>query len=176
MGLLGEVDWSGLVGLLRDVRTQNEPATRTSEAEELARKLVGTVPVVYGQSHWTGAVCNRWRGQLNENSKAMCHTHVFPELCHNEILGWEGSARQGHWHVIVLEGGDESAQMQKRVRETLALTGVSFTTLRAVGGDLLAKMLHLAYVGDYVSLYLAELTGHDPAQMKAIDDLKARLA
>lgn len=176
LGLLGEVDWPGLIEGLRAVRDDNEPGSRLSAAESLARELVDAVPVVYGQGHWTGAVANRWRGQINENSKAMCHTHVFPELCHNEILGWEGSSRQGRWHVVLLEGGDESPQMQKRVRETLDLTGVTFTRVPAIGADLLAKMLNLAYFGDYVSLYLAELTGHDPAQMKAIDELKARLA
>lgn len=176
MGLLGEVDWAALGTLLEGVRAENEPGDRVSEAEAMARNLVDAVPVVYGQSPWTGAVANRWRGQINENSKAMCHTHVFPELCHNEILGWEGSARQGRWHVVLLEGGDESEQMQKRVRETLDLTGVSFSRLVAQGDELLARMLHLAYFGDYVSLYLAELTGQDPAQMRAIDELKARLA
>ncbi|MES1227074.1 MAG: bifunctional phosphoglucose/phosphomannose isomerase [Armatimonadota bacterium] len=176
LGLLPDLDWQELIDQLKEVRATNQPSTESSLAKALAATLEGKVPVVYGQSHWTEAVAVRWRGQINENSKAMCLTHVFPELCHNEILGWEGSASQGRWHVVLFTGGDESDQMKKRVAETLNLTGVEYTELVACGGSLLSRMLGLAYTGDFVSLYLAELTGQDPAQMKAIDELKARLA
>ena len=177
LGLLSHVPWAEVATRLKTIRSANEPLTGDdTPAKTLARLLVDKVPAVYGQSHWTGSVSTRWRGQINENAKAMCHTHVFPELCHNEILGWEGSSRQGRWHIVLLTGGDESEQMKKRVAETLRLTGASSTEVKAGEGALLTKMLELAYFGDFTSLYLAELTGQDPAQMKAIDDLKAKLA
>ena len=40
----------------------------------------------------------------------------------------------------------------------------------------LARVLSSAYVGDFVSLYLALLYGVDPAPVAAIEDLKARLS
>lgn len=177
LGLLPPEPWDEVVAALHTVRRDQSPdRAEGNEAKSLARDLEGRIPVVYGQSAWTGAVANRWRGQVNENSKAMCLTHVFPELCHNEILGWACSARQGHWHVCLLDGGDETEQMRRRVAETLELTGVTYTRLYAPNGGLLTRMLALAYLGDFVSLYLAELLAQDPAQMSAIDELKRRLA
>lgn len=178
LGLLPKTNWEDLFARLAEVREncRLSVAEPGNLAKELARDCVDKVVVCYAQSPWTSAVATRWRGQINENSKMMCLTHVFPELCHNEILGWEGAKAQGRWKVVLFEGGDESNQMKRRVAETLNLIGAFPFVLRPTGESLLTKMLTLAYFGDFVSIYLAELMGQDPAQMKAIDELKARLA
>jgi glucose/mannose-6-phosphate isomerase len=45
-----------------------------------------------------------------------------------------------------------------------------------MGESALARMFSLAYVGDFVSFYLAILNGIDPTPVRMIDYLKKELA
>jgi glucose/mannose-6-phosphate isomerase len=47
--------------------------------------------------------------------------------------------------------------------------------VRSRGDSLLARMLSLVYLGDWVSLYLAYLDQTDPSPVRRIAELKARL-
>lgn len=154
-------------------------------AKQLAGVMSGKLTTLYGGGFWQYAIAQRWRGQINENAKEMVLTHVFPELCHNEILGWEGSGSQGvkEWVHVLLLGGDESTRLNTRIEITFQLIGktvknqkMKFFTVEAEGDTTLAKMLSLAHFGDWLSLYLAALAGRDPGQMNAINRLKARLS
>ena len=152
----------------------------SNPAKQVARHLHGKLGALYGAGAWQYAVAQRWRGQINENAKAMVTTHQFPELCHNEVLGWEGSQDQGvsQWAGVLLQGGNEPERMARRVSITLDLIGPNcrFMTVQALGDTTLSRILSLAHMGDWVSLYLAALNGQDPGQMKAIDTLKLRLS
>lgn len=182
IGVLEAQDYAGAVLAAREVAGAcgfGVPESE-NEAKRLARALHHSVPVVYGLGAWQFAIAQRWRGQLNENSKMMVGTHVFPELCHNEILGWEGAGRQGvsKWVTVLLSGGSEDARLRARVRITMEQIGTVTEVHEVVarGSGVLAKMLSLAHFGDWLSLYLAALAGVDPGQMLAIDQLKEEMA
>jgi glucose/mannose-6-phosphate isomerase len=110
----------------------------------------------------------------------MTFANAFPELCHNEILGWVQAGNQGvqKWVGIVLEDGSESAKMKKRAEVTAGLVNdvADFTHVRAEGAALLEKLLSLVLYGDFVSLYLAALNDVDPENIDAINVLKSELA
>lgn len=182
LGLLPRQDYEGVVATLFEARDRfglDRPTTG-NEAKLLAEKLSGKVGLLYAAGAWQAGVANRWKGQINENAKEMVFTHVFPELCHNEILGWEGSGEQGvdAWVTVLMLGGDESPRMLARIAATFELIEgkTSFAKASGFGESLLARMLSLAHFGDYVSVYMAALAGRDPAAMVAIDRLKAELA
>jgi glucose/mannose-6-phosphate isomerase len=136
--------------------------------------------VLYGLGAWQATVANRWKGQINENAKVMTFANAFPELCHNEILGWVRAGEQGvaEWVGVVLQDGTESAKMKKRaeVTERLVREVATFHRVSAVGGSLLERMLSLVLYGDFVSLYLAALNGVDPENIDSINVLKSELA
>jgi glucose/mannose-6-phosphate isomerase len=182
LGLLPDQNFEHVIAQIRRAATIagfDSPFIQ-NPAKQMAEFLHGSVPILYGASPWLMSIAQRWRGQLNENAKVITSTHVFPELCHNEILGWEGAATQSvdEWRGILLCGGTESARMQTRIQITLDLIGeiLPLQTVSAEGELLLARMLYLAHFGDWLSLYMAALAGRDPGQMKAIDDLKSALA
>ena len=50
------------------------------------------MPLIYGSGPMA-AVAYRWKTQLNENAKMHAFSHAFPELDHNEIVGWAGAPR-----------------------------------------------------------------------------------
>ena len=66
-----------------------EYSKQNNKALELAESLVGFIPVVYGVSGYTSAAATRLKGQFNENSKLHAFFNNYPELDHNEIIGWE---------------------------------------------------------------------------------------
>ncbi len=182
MGLIPKVDFEEGFACIEEVAESCgfDREAKNNLAKQCAEYLHGKMAVVYGLSGWTYALAQRWRGQLNENSKAMVLTHSFPELCHNEILGWEGSDLQsvGSWATVLLKGGDESERMNSRIQITTEILAkrTPFLTVLAKGDSLFAKMMTLAHFGDWVSIYLAALNAKDPGQMQAIDDLKIALS
>lgn len=149
-------------------------------AKALATKLFGRVPLLYGLGGWQASVASRWKSQINENAKVMAFANAFPELNHNEIIGWEKAEMQNVrlWAVVLLENGLESLKMRTRVQVTTELIRdkADIHTVTARGCDLFEQILSLTYLGDYVSLYLAALNGVDPETIGGINVLKQRLS
>jgi glucose/mannose-6-phosphate isomerase len=182
LGLIPNQDIASAAAVLRGAQTFwgiDKPEAE-NEAKKLARACFGKPIVVYGLGGWQGAAANRWKGQLCENAKAMAFFHTYPELCHNEVLGWHNSAAQSPngWALITLTDGRESAKMEARGRVTAELISgyAQNHNVKARGETLLERMLSTVFLGDYVSLYLAALYGVDPESIDLINKLKAELA
>lgn len=159
---------------------RTESGSVANEAKRLAAALHGALGVLYGLGNWQAVVAMRWKGQINENAKQHIFAHALPEMNHNEILGWEGADRVGvtRWVTVLLEDGSESDRMKLRADATLDLVrkGSEVLRVRASGPTLVARMLSLAMLGDFVSLYLAALNRVDPYTIASIDLIKQRLA
>ncbi|MBL8064529.1 MAG: bifunctional phosphoglucose/phosphomannose isomerase [Chthonomonadaceae bacterium] len=181
-GLLPQQNWTRAFDVLQSCAKlwSVETPYDDNEPKQVADALFGNVSVLYGLGFWQGLVAGRWKGQICENAKNMTFAHTFPELCHNEVLGWVEADKQGvaSWVSVVLQDGQESPKMKKRAEVTARLIhGVAQTlTVTAVGDSLLEKMLSLTYYGDFVSLYLAALNGVDPENIDSINILKSELA
>lgn len=152
----------------------------SNPTKSLAQSLFGTVSVLYGLGGWQGVVAGRWKAQINENSKNHTFAHAFPELNHNEILGWVDCATQNvaQWSIVLLHDGSESEKLKARARITFELIGsrANVFEAKALGESLLAKMLTLTFFGDWTSIYLAALNGVDPENIDWLNHLKGELA
>lgn len=168
------------VELLKAACEQLTVEVKGSPAKALARRIQGSLPIIYGLGDWQGTIANRWRCQFNENAKQLAFTNAYPELDHNEILGWIGAGKLGvaRFVGIALEDGTELDKVRMRATVTEGLIGsvCRFEHIRAQGDTLLKKMLSLAYFGDFVSLYLARLNGADPQQMDWLEQLKTEVS
>lgn len=182
LGLLPKQDIAGAAGEAEAATAawKAETPVASNEAKQLGLALYGALGVIYGLGGWQTVVAGRWKGQINENAKQHVFSHAFPEMNHNEILGWEGTARLGvrQWVALLLEDGTESDRMALRATVTLDLIARAGQVYRvkAGGSTLLAKMLSLALLGDFVSLYLAALNEEDPYTIASIDQIKESLA
>lgn len=161
------------------VRWGPEAPSGENPAKALAVALEGAVPVVYASSSQFEPVAHRWKTQINENSKIFACWNAFPELNHNETVGWEG-VRGGHprLHAVLLRDRDEGARNALRVeitRELLARRAGGITEVWSQGNGLLTRLLSLVLFGDLVSVYLALLTGVDPTPVEIITEIKRRL-
>ena len=80
------------IKVLKDLNAKSIGA-EVAEAKNLAKRIAFNLhekyAIIYsGQDH-IDCVATRWRGQIAENSKALSSSHVFPEMNHNEIVGWD---------------------------------------------------------------------------------------
>ncbi|MHB1361770.1 MAG: bifunctional phosphoglucose/phosphomannose isomerase [Thermoleophilia bacterium] len=148
-------------------------------AKQLAAELFQRVPVIYG-SEVTAVAALRWKCQINENAKALAFHNRFPELNHNEIVGWEHPAEDmERYRVIYLTDGKMHPQNLKRMDVTAGLLERYVGEIRRYptsGEGRLARLLSSINLGDYLSLYLAILYGIDPSPVERIENLKKQLA
>lgn len=167
------------VSLLRELRAEwgaGIPAERNL-AKRLAAELHGRVPLVYAAEDGLAAAALRFRYQLNENAKVPAFHNAFPELMHNEVVGWEGLPGLAAVTALVVlcdplaQRGTVDATL-RRLRDRFA----SVTEVEARGDTQLERAFSLMYLADWTSIYLALLEGVDPYPIDAISALKADLA
>ncbi len=165
---------------LRKVSKENSPEipTEDNEAKRLALELEGTVPVIYGFRQY-GAVAHRLKTQFNENSKVPSSYEVFPELNHNETVGWEASEKlTKNFSVILIRDRDEPPEVKHRIEMTKlhALTKArKILEVYATGKTKLAKMFSVLHIGGWVSVYLALLRHVDPTPVRTISKIKTEM-
>ncbi len=147
-------------------------------AKQMAAKLYGKLPIIYGSQAYSAVVAFRWKTQLNENTKIHAYSNGYPEMNHNEILGWVLAKQQvPNLAVVLLRDRMERPKIVARVETTKKLfaRAAEVHEFIADGQSLLARMLYAIYFGDWVSCYLALLYGVNPTDIGYINLLKAVL-
>jgi glucose/mannose-6-phosphate isomerase len=148
----------------------------------LAEKIQGRIPLIHTSDRFS-PVGYRWKTQFNENSKTHAFTLPFPEMNHNEIVGWEVLSDTetffSHLAMVLLRMPDDFPRIRTRMDVTKKLvkeSGGLVFDVEGEGPSFLARLLHLIYMGDLVSFYLAVLYKTDPTEILKIDHLKKALS
>jgi glucose/mannose-6-phosphate isomerase len=161
------------------VRIDETQPVSKNPARQLAEKLHGHLPVIYGAG-LLSEVAHRWKTQFNENSKAWAFYEVFSELNHNAVVGYQFPPELAEKILVVLLRSELlSRRMQLRYEVTCELlerAGVHYEFVDGEGTSPLSQMLSVVLFGDYVSYYLAILYRVDPSPVEVIDYLKEQLA
>ncbi len=170
------------IEVLRELGAQYRPGIETFRnlPKALAKDLHGKFPVIYGVQDLSDVIAYRWRTQFNENSKVLASHQAFPELNHNELVGWQGplTGALEPW-VVLLRDPQELGRIRLQIDITKAFLqerAAGLTEVWSQGDSRLARLFSLLYTGDFTSYYLALLRGVDPKPVEAIDRLKHRLA
>jgi len=176
------VDVEELVTLLQQIAAENHPLEKDdSPAARIVQLVMNRVPIVYASAELE-AVAMRWKGQFCENSKVLAFHNIFPEMNHNEIVGWQRAAAMGlndKLAVLFLKDRNDHPRVLKRmeiVRELIHQSKTPVLDVESRGETLLARMFSLIYLADFVSFNLAIHYGEDPTEIKNIDYLKSVLA
>lgn len=166
--------------ILKKIRNRLVPKSpkKQNMAKKLAEKSGGSIPVIYGTDGFSGKIAYRWKTQINENAKQHAFTNVFPELAHNEIVGWIPAGDKSLKPIILLDGESESriSKLINSTSEILENNGIDVTKVPPYGSSKLAKMMSLLYLGDFFSYYLAILNERDPTPIQYIETLKKKTA
>ncbi len=185
LGLIKDVSYaiSQTLKVLEDLKNKSlnpSIAEKDNIAKYIARKICNKFTVIYSSSVHFDVVATRFKGQLNENSKALASSHVFPEMNHNEIMGWQNPKKLfKNFVVLILRDKNIHPRVAKRMDITsdiIKKEGVTLIEIWSKGEDLLSRIFSLIYIGDFISYYLALLYGIDPTPVERITYLKEELA
>jgi len=165
--------------ILKDTRFGGGIKNKDNEAKKIANVLYHKFPVIYaGQDHMDSVVL-RWRGQLAENSKTLSSGNLFPEMTHNEIIGWENPTPVlRNSVVVILKDSADHPGVSKRmdvVKNILKKDNIGVIEVKSVGKELLSRIFSLVYMADYVSFYLAILNKVDPSPVERITYMKKKV-
>lgn len=184
LGILQGVkgDIAETVAVLESLRDLLQPGHegQSNPAQAIAATIKEAIPVIWGSANCTEAAALRWKAQINENAKSPAYYNVFPELNHNEIVGFEApSGLLAQMVIIILKDRYDHERVQQRMRITRSLIEdkvKKVIEVESAGESLLARLYSLIYIGDYASYYLALEYGIDPTPVRVIDYLKQELA
>lgn len=142
--------------------------------EEIASKLVEKVPIIY-TSDTMKVVAEIWKIAFNENCKISAFYNYFPELNHNEMLGF--TTPKANFYVIMIREDDCHRRVAKRFKITKNIISKSASTIEIVikGPSHLLKVFSAIYIGLWTSYFLALKYGVDPTPVELVEQLKKKL-
>ena len=155
---------------------------RTDEnlAKDLARRIHGRVPVIYGGDGLSATAAYRFKCDLNEYGKTPAFWHFLPELDHNEIVGWNvlRELTAERFVNVLLRDSDEHPRVALRFDITRSLMDGHMKEtieIRSEGTSALARVLSLVFVTQLVAIYVGLAYGVDPGPVEVITRLKNEL-
>jgi len=174
-----ETDMRETIAVLRKLAEEYHPGVVSNRAKEIAYLLHGKIPLIYTSAGNFEPVALRWKCQLEENSEMLGFSNVFPELNHNEIMGWGPLAEVNRvFQPVYLRDPQMHPAVLKRMQVTKTILerhSDEVIEVASTGSSLLARMFSLIFLGDMVSLYLAILNRVDPTAIANIDFIKKSL-
>lgn len=150
-----------------------------SEAELIAKKLRGKLPIIYCDERLR-AMATRFQNQINENAKQIAHINTFPEMNHNEIVGWQfPEAVLQQAQVIYLYSDHDHERVEKRMeicRDIFEKKSNPIIDIVAEGASLLEQYYYLIHLTDWISYFLARENGVDADAVEAEQFVKEELS
>jgi glucose/mannose-6-phosphate isomerase len=154
-----------------------DKTTDKNYAKQLALLAVGKSPVFYGGAV-TAPVAYKWKISWNENAKNVAFWNEFPEMNHNEFIGWASHPIEKPFAVFDLVSSLEHPQILKRFKITDKLLSgqrPKAITVNMAGDTAIKQLLWGSILADFVSIYVAVLNGVDPTPVVLVEKLKEEL-
>jgi len=146
-----------------------------SQGKELAKKLVGKTPVIYSSIEFK-PLSLIWKIKFNENSKIPAFWNFFPELNHNEFVGFTNP--QANYFIIMLRNPIGDSRNLKRYSVTkkfLEAKNIPVQTIDIPKGEMIYRLFSSLALCDWTSYYLALEYKIDPTPVKMVEDFKQEL-
>lgn len=166
--------------LLRHLSAEYSDYEKNPQPLQLAEQMANMLPIIYSSTERFDAVNLRWRGQISENAKTVAYGNLFPEMNHNEIVGYSTlKDLLSRFFAVYLLDEEDHPRVKARfefVKEIIRPYCSDVVEIHSQGKSLLARIFSLVHFGDWLSFYLAIKKGVDPTPVGNIDMLKKRLS
>ncbi len=142
------------------------------KGKDVAQKLKGKTLIIYSSAKFK-ALAMIWKIKFNENSKIPAFYNFFPELNHNEMVGFTNP--QANFFILMLKDPEDHPQNLKRFKITQDIfreKGIETETVDMETGDIFYKMFSALFLGDWISYYLALEYGQDPTPVEMVEKFK----
>jgi len=161
-------------------RRRDELIGPENRARRMARRLGRAFPIIYGGNGLGGVAAERWKTQFNDNAKVAAFCNQVPELTHNEVCGWgqDGDVTRQIFQLFLLRHDFEHPQVTRRLDlldDILDEVVGAIHSIEAAGEGMLAQILDLMLIGDFVSLHAAVEQGLDPGPVPILAEFETRV-
>ncbi|PIP21994.1 MAG: bifunctional phosphoglucose/phosphomannose isomerase [Candidatus Nealsonbacteria bacterium CG23_combo_of_CG06-09_8_20_14_all_39_25] len=151
------------------------------QGQTLAKKIFRKIPFIYTpELFWVAGLI--WKNSLNETAKILAVNNYFPELNHNETVGfWKINEMQignDKISVIILRDRDDHPRILKQMKITkdiIEKEGIGVKFVEISGETVLEKFFSAVVLGFWVAYWLALEYKIDPTPIKTIEEFKRRL-
>ena len=154
-----------------------EVKTTNNLAKQLAEHIEGKIAIIYSGPLLFPAA-NMWKICINESAKNLAWANQFPELSHNEFIGWSSHPIEKPFAVLDIRSNLEHPRIKKRFELTDKLLSGKrphAISVEAEGETILQQILWCFSLGNYVSMYLAVLNNVDPTPVDLVEKFKKEL-
>jgi glucose/mannose-6-phosphate isomerase len=124
-----------------------------------------------------------WKNSLNETAKILAFANYFPELNHNETVGFsrinKAQISNKDIYIIILRDKEESyhrlLKQMEIAKELIEREGVEVEFVDIKGNNLLEKIFSTVILGFWTAYWLALEYGIDPTEIEIINEFKQKL-
>lgn len=152
------------------------------QGKKLAKKIFQKIPIIYVSRRFR-EVAWIWKNSLNETAKILAFSNYFPELNHNEIVGFEevnkDQISNKKVYVFILRDLQDSypriLKQMEITKDLIEKEGVKVEFIDMVGKNMMEKIFSSIILGFWTSFWLAMEYKVDPTEIKTVDKFKKRL-
>ncbi|MFH1894812.1 MAG: bifunctional phosphoglucose/phosphomannose isomerase, partial [Patescibacteria group bacterium] len=149
------------------------------KGKSLAKKIFKKIPIIYVSRKFM-EIAWIWKNSLNETAKAIAFSNYFPELNHNEIVGFEDVNKDQisckKIYVLILRDMEDShpriLKQMEITKNIIEKEGVKVEFVNMAGKTMMEKIFSSTILGFWTSYHLALLYKVDPTEIKTIDEFK----
>jgi glucose/mannose-6-phosphate isomerase len=141
-------------------------------AKDLSLALKNKLPIIYG-SEINSSIAQVIKIKFNENAKIQSFSNYFPELNHNEMVGYTNMVCNPYF--IILRSKFENNRNKKRIevfKNLMLKKGLDVKIIDLIGDSVIEEVLNVYQFMDYVTYFLAEAYGTDPEAVKMVEEFK----
>jgi len=179
LAVMGEKTW---MLEARELAKQLHPAREERRGQDLAKRLYGSVPVIYASAKHATIGYN-WKIKFNETGKIPAFTNVVPELNHNEMTGFDAKEKttplSRQFRFVFLKDGLDDRRILKRMSVLEKLyhdRGFKVEIVLLQGKNEIQKIINSLVLADWTAYYTARLYGVDPEQVPMVEEFKKLIA
>lgn len=158
-----------------------DPGRSEKDGQSLAQKLLNHIPVVYS-SERNSAVAYTWKLKFNETGKVPAFYNVFPELNHNEMIGFDGMGGAKElsqmFAFVFLRDKKDNPRVKRRMEvmeDLLKEKGLQFEVVDLDGKNDFERVFSSFALVDWAAYYLAYRYGSDPEAVPMVEQFKKLL-
>jgi len=179
LAVMGEKTW---MLEARELAKQLHPAREDRRGQDLAKRLYGSVPVIYASAK-NATIGYNWKIKFNETGKVPAFTNVVPGLNHNEMNGFDAKEKTASlsrgFRFIFLKDGSDDRRILKRMSVLERLyhdRGFKVEIVLLQGKNEIQKIFNALILADWTAYHTAKLYGVDPEQVPMVEEFKKLIA
>ncbi len=159
---------------LSSLSAELNPSDYESAGQTLSEKIKNSVPLVYS-SRSNGPIAYVWKIILNETAKVPVFSNVFPELNHNEMVGFELPDLSRNFCFLFLKDGEDNKKIIKRMEVTAKLLEekqIAVSNIELSDKNIFHKIFASIVTAHWTAYYLSQLSGTNPDGVPMVEKFK----